>query len=364
MFKALFQDRYLLLLLLVAVGIRLFALNETWVEQLYSQGFYPVMANILRTLFGWIPFSIGDLLYLVSFVWVVRKTWRLVRMLRKRQGRDYLSWVLFRKYVKLSLLIYIVFSLFWGLNYFRKGIDAQLDIQLEPYSVEDLFNLTLALQQRLNSYAERVDSAERIHYEKSSVLFQKGGEAYTSASGRYPFFDYRRSSLKPSLYTPVGHFVGFTGYYNPFTGEAQLKTSIPVFLKPFVVLHEIAHQQGYARENEASFVAYLASKASEDIHFKYSVYFELYRDAIYECRQTPNRELTETIRENLHSRVKTDVRDLRLYLLRNRNLIEPIMSGVYDRYLKLNNQPKGKATYNEVIAYMVAYMKKFGAQAI
>lgn len=364
MFKALFRDRYLLLLLLAAVGIRLFAVNNAWVEQYYSLGLYPPVASLLRILFGWVPFSIGDLVYMLSFVWVVWKTWRLIQGLRRRKAREYLSWVLFRKYLKLSLLIYIVFSLFWGLNYYRQGIAAQLGLQLETYSVEDLFDLTLVLQQRLNSQAEKVDSLERTRYNKNSFLFQQGAKTFSAASKTYSFFKYPVSSLKPSLFTPVGHFVGFTGYYNPFSGEAQLKTSIPVFLKPFVVLHEIAHQQGYARENEASFVAYLASKSSRDVDFLYSVYFELYRDAIYECRMTPNKELTESIRKNLHYRVKTDTRDLQLYLLRNQNFVEPFMSGVYDRYLKLNNQPKGKATYNEVIAYLVAYMKKFGAEAI
>jgi hypothetical protein len=364
MFKALFRDRYLVLLLLVAVGIRLFATNSAWVEQYYSLGIYPPIASVLRLLLGWIPFSIGDLMYMLSFVWVVRKTWRLVQRIRRRKTGEGLSWILLRKYLKLSLLIYIVFSLFWGLNYYRQGIAAQLNLQLETYSVDELFNLTLVLQQRLNQQAEMVDSLERIRLNKNSLLFQQGAQTFRAATKTYPYFTYPVSSLKPSLFTPVGHLVGFTGYYNPFSGEAQLKTSIPVFLKPFVVLHEIAHQQGYARENEASFVAYLASKASTDVDFLYSVYFELYRDAIYECRMTPNKELTESIRKNLHPRVQRDSRDLQLYLLRNQNFVEPFMSGVYDRYLKLNNQPKGKATYNEVIAYLLAYMKKFGAAAI
>lgn len=364
MFKALFRDRYLVLLLLAAVGIRLYALNSHWVEQYYSLGLYPFVASALRSLFGWLPFSIGDLLYMLSFVWVVWKTWGLVQWIRHRQPRSYLSWMLLRKYLKLSLLIYIVFSLFWGLNYYRQGIAAQLNLRLETYSVEDLFTLTLVLQQRLNSQAEKVDSLKRIRYTENRPLFQKGAETFRAAAETYPFFSYPKASLKPSLFTPVGHLIGFTGYYNPFSGEAQLKTSIPVFLKPFVVLHEIAHQQGYARENEASFVAYLASKASADEDFLYSVYFELYRDAIYECRMTPNQELTESIRKNIHPRVKADIRDLQLYLLRHQNFVEPFMSDVYDRYLKLNNQPKGKATYNEVIAYLVAYMKKFGTAAL
>jgi hypothetical protein len=364
MFKALFRDRYLFLLLILAILMRVFSLREDWVEEYYTFGLYPVVSKTLRTLFGWIPFSIGDLLYISAFSWLVVKTWKLVRRLKRRQAKDYLSWLLFRKYLKLALLVYIIFSLFWGLNYFRQGIGKQLGLELNPYSVEDLFALTTVLQQRLNSYAEKIDSVQRLQYNKNDFLFAKGGAAYNRIERQFPYLSYSGASIKGSLFTPVGHWFGFTGYYNPFTAEAQLKTSIPVFLKPFVVTHELAHQLGYAKENEASFVAYLACKSSADSNFLYSVYFEMYRDALFECRLTPNKELTETITRNIHPRVKWDIRDLRLYWLSNQNFVEPFMSGAYDRYLKLNNQPKGKATYNEVIAYLVAYMKKYGREAI
>jgi hypothetical protein len=364
MFKTLFHDKWLFLLILFAVILRLFALNEGWVEQYYTNGLYPLFAGVLRSVLGWIPFSIGDILYLVAFGWVAKKTWKLVRLLKQKKANAYLSWMLLRKYLKLSLLIYIIFSLFWGLNYFRQGIESQLGLQAKEYSVDDLFSLTVLLQKRLNAYAEKLDSVQRLQYNDNRFLFQKGLEAYKTAQQQYSFLAYSPSSIKPSLYTPVGHLVGFTGYYNPFTAEAQLKTNIPVFLKPFVVTHEIAHQVGYAKENEASFVAWLTCKASGDLSFLYSAYFEMYRDALFACRLTPNKELTEKVRENVHPRVRQDILDLRRYLLRNRNFVEPLMTGVYDRYLKLNNQPKGKATYNEVIAHVMAYVKKYGPDAI
>jgi hypothetical protein len=364
MFRALFRDRYLLLLLLAALFLRLFSLNATWVERFYTFGLYPPVAGFFRTLFGWLPISVGDLTYMLAFLWLVRKTWQLLRLLRQKRMKDQLTWVLFRKYLKLCLLVYLFFSLFWGLNYYRQGISSQLGLTVETYSVQDLFDLTVVLQQRVNSYAEKVDSLQRLQFSQNHFLFQKGVEAYKAVQQQYPFLTYRRPSLKPSIFTPVGHLFGFTGYFNPFTAEAQLRTSIPVFLKPFVITHEIAHQLGYARENEASFVAYLTCKASADINFLYSAYFELYRDAFFECRLTPNKELTETLRKNIHLRVQYDVYDLQLYLLRSRNFVEPFMSSFYDRYLKLNNQPKGKATYDEVIAYLIAYMKKFGKDAI
>ena len=35
-------------------------------------------------------------------------------------------------------------------------------------------------------------------------------------------------------------FSGFLGYYNPFTGEAQVNTKVPQFVIPFTICHEMA----------------------------------------------------------------------------------------------------------------------------
>src|ERR1043165_7442976 len=139
MFKSLFRDRLLLVLLLLAISLRLFALNEAWIERYYTFGFYPIVSKFLRIVLGWVPFSVGDMIYILAFIWLITKVWKLVTLLKKRKTKDHLSWMLFGKYLKLALLIYIIFSLFWGLNYYRQGIEKQLGISVQPYSVEDLF---------------------------------------------------------------------------------------------------------------------------------------------------------------------------------------------------------------------------------
>ena len=56
----------------------------------------------------------------------------------------------------------------------------------------------------------------------------------------------------------------FLGYYNPFTGEAQVNTNVPAFVIPFTTCHEMAHQIGYASESEASFVGFLVIRNSNN----------------------------------------------------------------------------------------------------
>lgn len=364
MFKSLLRDRKLISLLVLALLIKLFSLNEQWVESWYTYGFYPYISRLMRILLGWIPFSVGDILYVAAFVFLILKTWKLLQLLARRQVKEYLSWIHFRKYLKLVLWIYIIFNVSWGLNYNRQGIAHQLRLNVQPYTIRDLTRITEILQYKLNDYAERTDSVKRLELNQSSKLFQKGISIYKSTFYTYPWLQYNSPSIKPSLFSSMGHYFGFSGYINPFTGEAQMNVEEPVFLKPFVLNHEIAHQLGYGKENEASFVSYLVTKNITDIDFNYSVYYELFFNAVYECRANGDTTTIRKLRESLHPRVKMDKADEISFRLKRKNAVQPYVTDFYSNYLKMNNQPKGMATYNQVIAWLIAYWKKYGDEAI
>jgi hypothetical protein len=293
----------------------------------------------------------------------VAKAWKLINLLKKRQLRNYLSRKLLKKLLRLGAGSYLVFNIYWGLNYNRQGIAGQLHLQVEPYSLQDLTTVTDVLLQRLNACASQVDPLKRKTLDKNHILFNEGIAAYKEVQQQLPFLTYTHPSIKASLFSRIGHFFGFTGYYNPFTGEAQVKTSVPPFLKPFIVTHEIGHQLGYAKENEANFTGYLACRSSKNPEFRYSVYYELYRYAISELRRKDS-ALAKTYKQRLHPQVNRDNLALINYFLQSDNPMEPVVSSLYDEYLRWNSQPKGKMTYNEVIAWLIAYQKKYGTQAI
>jgi hypothetical protein len=250
------------------------------------------------------------------------------------------------------------------LNYSRLGVASQFGLEVSQYNAEDLYHLTQALQVKMNSYAARVDSLYRLRLDKNnSLLFSEGVKAYETVQRQYPFLQYKQPSLKPSLYTPVGHLFGFTGYYNPFSGEAQMKTNVPVFVKPFILCHEMGHQLGYAKENEANFIAYISGRDAPDLEFRYSAYYDVY---VYAARELYRYDTTmyASLRKTVHPQFKKDYKAYMAYLYRSKNYVEPVMSDFYDRYLRLNNQPSGKGSYNEVVAWLVAYMKKYGREAM
>ncbi len=364
MLKTLLRDRLLLVLLGLAILVKLFSLRADWVERYYTYGFYPYFSSTLRFLLGWIPFSVGDLLYIAGFLYLTWKTWKYLRILVKRQVKEYLSWVLLRKFVRLVLWIYLVFNIFWGLNYNRQGIAQQLSLDVKRYDKKELFQLTWILQQRLNQYAALVDTVKRSGWQENTKLFRQGKKDFDLAARSYPFLDYHKPAIKPSLFSAVGHYFGFSGYFNPFSGEAQLNMAEPVYVKPFVLNHEIAHQLGYGKENEASFVSFLAAKHSDQVDFRYSLYYELYYNAFSEVVMTRDTMAIRQFRDLLHPRAKRDRADEIRFRSKRKNRMQPYVSDFYDSYLKMNNQPGGLTTYNEVTSWLIAFMKKYGVEAL
>jgi len=362
MWKRLGKDKWLFFVLLLALSIRLFSLNEQAVERYYSGLFYPPVSEALRFLFGWIPFSVGDVLYASAVLYLVYKSIFLFKRKARLKNKDWWK-AAAKKALKRVVLIYIIFNVFWGINYNRIGIAGQLSLSVEPYEKEDLMALCAVLQDRLCVLGDSVGGKSRIKLDKNRELFIEGAALFGEAKKSHPYFKYRFPSVKASLLTPLGSYFGFTGYYNPFTAEAQLKTSVPPFIKPFVLCHEIAHQLGYAKENEANLVSFLVAKNAANPEFRYSVYFDMYAYALAELAEENKREAFLFL-ETAHPRLIADRKTYRDYVLGEQNSVEPYVSSFYDRFLKLNNQPGGKQTYNQVVGWLVAYQKKMGSKAL
>ena len=351
-----------IILIGITVVVKVFSFFPEAVEKYYSRGIYPVIARLLRILFGWIPISVGDIFYVIMFVWLIAALVSfLKKIFRGRITRDWLVYTLSR-IVQFCLGLYILFNILWGLNYDREGIAYQLQLQVKPYSTDELKTVLQLIADRIN----QLDSAsrfERDKLKKKKYLFAESVQSYQKLSGYDSIFEYASPSVKPSIFSYLGNYLGFSGYYNPFSGEAQVNTTVPVFTQPFTTCHEMGHQLGYAKENEANFAGYLAAKSSKEPSFRYSVYLELY---IYAASQLYVRDSTllVPIREGLNPDVRKDFRDLRQFFKKYENPFEPYIRRLYGRYLKANSQPQGIMTYDEVVAWLIAYDKKYGNDAL
>lgn len=350
------------ILWIITVVIVLLFFSPNIVEQYYTNGLYPLIAKLQRFVLGWIPFSVGDVFYgLVIFI-LLKK---LIQLFKKGK-RGFTQKGLFyccKKILFITLWIFVLFYGFWGLNYSRVGIAGQLGLNDDKFSVNDLDTLVLLLHTKLNTKAEQLKPGMRDEYRSHKALFKGAKAAYDIVGKKYHFLEYKPVSLKPSMFSYLGNYLGFQGYYNPFSGEAQVNTTIPVCVEPFVTTHEIAHQLGYAKESEANFVGYLACKENPSVVYTYSVYFDMYHYAIRELyyQDSINAAAYDS---TLHTQVKKDIEAYRDFYKRYKNPIEPVISQLYGYFLKANRQPKGREAYNDVVTWLIAFYKKYGKENI
>ena len=349
---------YWICLVFVAIGIKIFSLFPSAVERYYSQGIYPVISAIQRFLLGWIPFSIGDLLYGSVVVYLIVVVVRFVRALIKKQLSKISLRSTVSRFVNLCLWVYILFNILWGLNYNRLGIGDQLELKPSAYSVMELQAVLNIAIDKLNATADSSFQQRSLYYKKR-YLFDKGTSAYSQVRNDLPFLKYSPPSVKPSIFSYLGDYLGYTGYYNPFTGEAQVNTTVPIFVQPFTCTHEIGHQLGYAKEMEANFAGYLAASRSNDVSMQYSVYFDIY---VYAIRNLYYRDsvMAKSYAARLPARAKSDVRELKAFFKKFENPFEPVIRKLYGQYLKANEQPQGILSYDEVLGWVIAYYRKYG----
>ncbi len=357
----------LALLLIPAILIFVFSFFSLQVEEYYSNNWYPAIGNTLRMITRNLPFSIGDLLYILAgFSIVVALIRWLIAVFRHGFDWEILGAGLILIVRKL-LWLYILFKLIWGLNYDRMGIAYQLNLDPEPYQKEAVVQITRDLMDSLNACRRQIKDTI-IPEQPFDQIEREAFRCYQNKSMQYHFLNYRNRSVKESFFTPIADYVGFSGYFNPFTGEAQIRNDIPRVMVPFVACHEMAHQMGYASESEANFVGYLTSSSSKDVYFRYSVYLELFSYAQGEEILLYGKEKDFPAFENmlkfnktyLDSLVRKDRKEIRQFFQKRKNNISPAFGSLYDQYLKLNKQTAGINSYDDVISWLIAYKKKFG----
>jgi len=351
-----------IILIIAAVAVKIFSLFPPAVEKYYSAGIYPVISRTQRILLGWIPVSVGDIFYAVIIIWILAKIISFLRKLfLRRLTRAYFLYAA-QKIIFLCLWIYIAFNIAWGLNYNRLGIAYQLQLNVKKYSTAELSEMLQIIVDRLNA-TDSLAHSKRAELANKHFLFAEAVDSYRDLEKQQNFFAYHSPSVKPSIFSYVGDYLGFTGYYNPFSGEAQVNTTVPLSIQPFTTCHEMGHQLGYAKESEANFSGYLAAKSSDNIAFRYSVYFDMY---LYAARGLYVRDsnLVKKYRDELNPSVRNDYKELKNFFKKYQNPVDPFIGRLYGRFLKANQQPQGLMSYDEVIAWLIAYYKKFGKDAI
>ncbi len=344
-------QRYLLFFLFIQlIFIRIIGCFPQFIELYYAHGMYPYIAQFWRTLTGWIPFSVGDLFLFTLIGLFIRTLFRLIKkkITLQKTATLLLSW--------LSVLLFF-FYFNWGLNYFRLPLSEKLNFTIEEYSNDQLETVATYLIKRTNALQLNLMGTDSIqvkipyNYKEMYLLAPKG---YEKLKDLYPFLSYKTPSIKSSLMSTFQSYIGVGGYLNPLTGEAHINTNGLLSNAPSTISHEMAHQIGYAAENEAEFIGFLASTQHSDIFFQYSGYKNAMLHSVYEFRKRDSIVFKKLFKQ-LNKGVKKDLQAYYTLRMQYKNPFEPYVKKGYHLFLKSNKQKDGIKSYNKMVLLLINY---------
>ncbi|PQJ74397.1 DUF3810 domain-containing protein [Polaribacter gangjinensis] len=350
------NKKHLILAVLLPIQfllVQLVSKFPTFIESYYSTGIYPIISKFLRLLFGWIPFSIGDvLLFFLLFIFL-----RFIYRLFKTRFQFFSHKITY--FVAIISILYGCFYLFWGLNYYRKPLSENLGFEQKKYTTQTLFNVTKNIIEQLNAVQIQITKNDSIKVEtpyNQQEMYEMAVESYQQLAKNYPQFSYQFPSVKSSLMSLLQSYNGTSGYFNPLTGEAQVNARIPKTSYPTTTCHEMAHQLGFAAENEANFIGFLAANHSNDSYFTYASYRMAFGYCISELRKR-DPEKQALLMKSVNSGILKDFKESFDFWEQYQNPFEPLIKKGYDAYLKANNQQKGVDSYNYVVDLLISYFE-------
>lgn len=359
--KILIKLAIILLIPLGAALVHISSENSALIEKVYSVGIYKPVGRIISKATGVLPFSVAELIVIaVPAVFVIYTASVLVKAF-SRHGINGAALVKFiTNILVITSIAFFSFLLLWGFNYYRMPFATIAGLEVQPASVQELESLCLSLIERANTLRQEVnvDVAGNVDIPDSSRdILNNCYKGYEALAPAYPELAGSYGNPKPILLSKLMNYTGICGVYFPFTGEANVNVSIPESSLPSTASHEMAHQRGFSREDEANYIAYLACTAHPDVNYKYSgILLALTNsmNALYENDQTSYVKLAKGYSEG----VLRDLKALNEFWEQYEGPVERTSSKINNAYLKANKQKDGVKSYGRMVDLLIAEHKQ------
>ena len=343
------------LALLIYVAARIFPAFADFFNQNISEVFRQVLAALTSP----IPFSVGEaclLLLPVAFgltVWYAAKcrcdTWRS-------------TWSFVGILMAVLSLVLSMFVFTFATGYHGSPLDQKLELDQKEVSAQELYQTALLLSDKVNEEKKNVSYDAKdfsIMPYTLSEMNDKLLDAYDVFCAEHDFIDHFDTRIKPVMLSELMNYTHITGIYSYFTGEANIDVAFPDYTIPYTAAHELAHQRGIAKEDEANMIAFLVCIESDDAYIRYSAYLNMYEyviNALYRA----NPDLYKSAVAELDRDVRLEMVAYNNFFSKYQNSAASSVSGaVNDTFLKFQGT-EGTASYGMVVDLTVAYYKNLG----
>lgn len=343
------------LIALVCAALHLgFVWNSAFADA-FNESVSAWIRAFMAHLTGWIPFSLAETL--IMFLPVIFVCLLALCLRGAAKGWRQALYCIFGM-LSVAALIYASFVLTFAAGYQATPLAEKMGVETAYISADELTETALLLAEE----AERTLDEVTFRYHDASVMpydFDELSrylmEAYDRVCEKYSFIQKLDSRVKPITLSEPMTYTHISGVYTMFTGEANINVNYPDYVIPYTAAHELAHQRGIARENEANFVAFLVCMESEDPYIRYSGYLNMYEyvaSALYSASPVAYSQVLST----LDLRIRYEMISYSRFFDRYRdNVVADVSETVNNTYLTIQGTA-GTKSYGMVVDLAVAYL--------
>jgi hypothetical protein len=325
---------------LAAAILWLAPIPAPFIERWYSRSLYLVWQRIATTIANFLPLALLDVLIVAAILLLV------MIAIRARRAR---SW----RMAAARLLLFagiaaLWFQFAWGLNYRRQPIAETMSLAVTAQAPEALERFAVAVAALTAASADQLDRDNPLTPSRVLADLSEGFVRAQRTAGLASMA--RPGRPKRSLFDFYYRWAAIDGVTNPFIPETVVVSKLTPAETYMTVAHEWAHLAGYASEDEANFVGWLACLEAGGGP-RYNAWLFALTKAAWAAPQAKRRAWL-TLAGPVAAR---DLAAIRERLQTSSPAVRNAASAAYDQFLRANRVESGIASYDEVLRLMLAY---------
>jgi hypothetical protein len=308
-----------------------------------------------------VPFSLSEIVLVALVLGLFVDLWRRLARTPIPRWRRWLAWGY--DLLRTASVLVVLFYVLWGIGYGAPPLASRIDLPPLPdteaqSALEDFAKLAIARTNAAYLEAQgssdlgrpsrppsRAPAARELRRSMDRLLAEDPGLALAPRV---------RAPLKTLLGGEFFHRMGISGIYSPFLAEAHVLGSLPGCTWGLAMAHEMAHQRGVHREDEANFVGFLVAIRSSDPILRYSGWLFAQRQALFALGRIGSARVSDLLHQRLPG-VQRDVDDLHRYWEVARGTTGRIATRMNHAYLRSNRVAGGVASYGRSLGLILRW---------
>lgn len=360
------------LFLCLFIPISFFLINlakayPTFVEKYYSESFYAVVADFLGLITAFFPFSLAEIIiFAIPILIIIYISLTIKRIIKVKPTFTSGLKAVMNCFLNIFLAVCVLFGMYtvmWGINYYRPPLAQLLNVEVKGISEDELYSACLFLAEEANKVRDMsYENENGVFTTKKNLQEVMSGskDGYEKLKSQYEFIRFIPHRAKPVYLSEGMSYLGISGIYIPHTAEANVNRIIEPFMLPCTLSHEQAHQLGFAREDEANFISFLACINNSDIEFQYSGYMLAFihtSNALF----TQNPEKYNQVIYSLSDGAFRDLKANWDFWKKYESKASDIQDSVNDKFLKVQGQESGIKSYGLMVDLVIDHLIISGA---